>query len=70
MIRERGNIRSIDEIQKQKGGGILYWGGNFPPGGNSILILKIGGNHMLGSFFPKWGKFYPGPVFPGGKTML
>ena len=51
------------------GGGKFYTGAVFPPGGNSILTLKIGGKYMLGRFFPPWGKFYPGPVFPGGKTM-
>ena len=67
--KEKEEIFQSDFNPETGGGGGFYTGAVFPPGGNSILTLKIGGDYMLGRFFPPWGKFYPGPVFPGGRTM-
>jgi hypothetical protein len=46
--------------------GKFYTGADFPPGGNSILTLKIGGNYMLGHFFPH-GEILYRARFSGGK---
>jgi hypothetical protein len=67
VIRKRGNIPT-DEIRKQEGE-ILYWGG-FSARGKLYTEFEDRGKLYAGVLSPPWGKFYPGPVFPGGKFML
>jgi hypothetical protein len=73
-VRERGNI-PINYFNPETGEGKFSTGVVFSPGKNSILTLKIGGNYMLGRFFPMGeilsrARFSGGKDYPGGKSML
>jgi hypothetical protein len=55
------------------GGKVCYNNGNrrgkFYTGVKLYTDFENRGKLYAGVLFPPWRKFYPGPVFPGGKTM-
>jgi hypothetical protein len=66
---KRKRKHSVNRLNPEIGGGILHWGG-FSARGKLYTDFENRGKSYAGALFSSWGKFYPGPVFLGEKSML